>query len=108
MTLVGKVSNIEQLPALGSGYLLRVQLKKHVEMPVPHATLPANERGTRSLVNANDTVRWLELADAALRLALTEEQLAKTEVLARTEQEAIKKHIRRTAETVKRQSKSKQ
>ena len=85
-----------------------MQLKKQVEMPVPHATLPANERGTRSLVNANDSVRWLELADAALRLALTEEQLAKTEVLARKEQEAIKKHIRRTAETVKRQSKSKQ
>jgi len=83
-----------------------MHIKTPAHVPAPHATLPANERGTRSLINANDAARWLELADAALRLAPTEAQVAKTEVLARKEQEAIKKRIRGTAEKVKRQSKS--
>jgi len=73
-----------------------------------HATIPAGERGTRSLDNPNDSARWLELADTALRQGASEELIAEMEALARKEQGAIKRHIRRTAEKVKRQSKSKQ
>ena len=73
---------------------------------VPHATHPSDERGTHGvpLVNPNDAARWLALADTALRMATVVE----SEILARKEQAAIKKRIRRTAEQVKRQSKSKQ
>jgi len=73
-----------------------------------HATLPSDERGTRSLVNPNDDVRWLALADTALRMGATEVVVGEAEALARNEQAAIKKRIRRTAEQVKRQSKAKQ
>ena len=86
-----------------------MQLKKQVEIiPVPHATLPANERGTRSLDNTNDAARWLELADTALSRGASEESVVETEALVRNEQAVIKRRIRRTAEKVKRQSKSKQ
>ena len=73
-----------------------------------HATTPAEERGTRSLDNPNDSARWLALADTALRQGARDEDVAETEALARKEQEAIKRRIRRTAERVKGQSKSTQ
>ena len=73
-----------------------------------HATTPGEERGTRSLDNPDDSARWLALADAALRIGASEETIAETETLARKEQLAIKRRIRRTAEKVKRQSKTKQ
>ena len=52
--------------------------------------------------------RWLALADTALRMGATEVVVGETESLARKEQADIKNRIRRTAEKVKRQSKSKQ
>ena len=77
------------------------------DAPDVHATTPAEERGTRSLDNPNDSARWLALADAALRRGASDEDVIETEALARKEQSAIKRRIRRTAEKVKRQSKSK-
>ena len=73
-----------------------------------HPTTPAEERGTRSLDNPDDSARWLALADTALRRGASDEDVTETEALARKEQGAIKRRIRRTAEKVKRQSKSKQ
>jgi gluconate kinase len=73
-----------------------------------HPTMPADERGRRSQPADNDRVRWLELADSALRRAPSEEDVAETEALARKEQEKIKRRIRPTAEKVNRHSKSKQ
>jgi hypothetical protein len=78
------------------------------DAPDVHATIPAEERGTRSLDNPDDSARWLALADAALRRGASDEDVTETEALARKEQGAIKRRIRRTAEKVKRQSKSKQ
>jgi hypothetical protein len=78
------------------------------DAPDVHATTPAEERGTRSLDNPDDGARWLMLADTALRRGASDEEVAETEALARKEQGAIKRRIRRTAEKVKRQSKSKQ
>jgi len=78
------------------------------DAPDVHATTPAEERGTRSLDNPNDSARWLALADTALRQGARDEDVAETEALARKEQEAIKRRIRRTAERVKGQSKSTQ
>jgi len=78
------------------------------DAPDMHATTPAEERGTRSLDNPNDSARWLALADTALRQGARDEDVAETEALARKEQEAIKRRIRRTAERVKGQSKSTQ
>jgi len=43
---------------------------KNPNSKAPHATQPANERGSRSvLVNSNDSARWLTLADAVLKRA---------------------------------------
>ena len=70
--------------------------------------MPASERGTHSQPSNDDKARWLELADTALRLAATEEQVTATEALARKEQAAIKRCIQRRAEQVYRHSKSKQ
>ena len=78
------------------------------DAPDVHATTPPEERGTRSLDNPNDSARWLALADAALRRGASDEDVTETEALARKEQGAIERRIRRTAEKVKRQSKSKQ
>jgi hypothetical protein len=78
------------------------------DAPDLHATTPAEERGTRSLDNPDDSARWLALADTALRQGARDEDVSETEALARKEQAAIKRRIRRTAEKVKRQSKSKQ
>jgi hypothetical protein len=75
---------------------------------VGHPTMPADERGRRSQPGDDDRARWLELADAALRRAPSAEEVAETEILARKEQEKIKRRIRPTAEKVKRHSKSKQ
>ena len=77
---------------------------------VPHATQPPDEQGTHSVpaVHPSDAARWLALADTALRMGATEVVVVESEILARKEQTAIKKRIRRTAEQVKRQSKSKQ
>jgi hypothetical protein len=77
------------------------------DAPDLHATTPAEERGTRSLENPDDSARWLALADTALRQAASDEDVTETEALARKEQAAIKRRIRRTAERVKRQSRSK-
>jgi hypothetical protein len=73
-----------------------------------HPTMPADERGRRSQPGDNDRVRWLQLADAALQRAPSEDEIAETEALARKEQEKIKRRIRPTAEKVNRHSKSKQ
>ncbi|PYX12452.1 MAG: hypothetical protein DMG84_21675 [Acidobacteria bacterium] len=79
------------------------------EQAASRATQPADERPHGVVViNPNDQARWLALADVALSRGATAGEVAETEVLAREEQTAIKKHIRRTAEKVKRQSKSKQ
>jgi hypothetical protein len=76
----------------------------------PHATHPADELGTHCVPvdDPNDASRWLALADTALRMGATEVAVVEAEALARREQATIKKRIRRTAEQVKRQSKSKQ
>ena len=73
-----------------------------------HPTMPAEERGRRSQPGDDDRARWLELADSALRRAPSEKEVNETEILARKEQENIKRRIRPTAEKVKRHSKSKQ
>ena len=78
------------------------------DAPDVHATTPAEERGTRSLDNPDDSARWLALADTALRRGASDEDITETEALARKEQSVIKRRIRRTAEKVRRQSKSKQ
>jgi len=82
--------------------------KERPDAPDPDATLPAEERGTGSLDNPNDTARWLALADTALSRGASDDAVAETERLARKEQAAIKRRIRRTAEKVKSHSKSKQ
>lgn len=63
-----------------------------------------------STLNESDDFRvpWLRLADFLLSPTPTANDIAVIEALARKEQEAIKRRIRRTAEQVKRQSKSKQ
>ena len=76
--------------------------------PAGHPTMPADERGKRSQPEDHDRARWLELADAALRRAPSEEDIAETEALARKEEEKIKRRVRPTAEKVKRHSKSQQ
>jgi len=82
--------------------------EKPAEEQVPNATQPPDERPHGvSVINPNDQARWLALADTALRHAPTEQDVAEIEALARKEQAAIKKRIRRAAEQVKRQSKSK-
>jgi len=53
-------------------------------------------------------VPWLRLADFLLSPTPTANDIAVIEALARKEQDAIKRRIRRTVEQVKRQSKSKQ
>ena len=78
------------------------------ELP-PRPTLPPDERPHGvARHNPDDTARWLALADIALRHAPSHEDVAEMEALARKEQADIKNRIRRTAEKVKRQSKSKQ
>ena len=74
------------------------------------ATKPSDERWTDSvpLVNPDDSARWLALANVALRMGATEAVVVEGEALARKEQNAIKRRIRRTTERVKTQSKSKQ
>ena len=79
------------------------------EQAAPHATKHADERPhSVNLINPDDAARWLALADIALRHAPTEEDIADMEALARKEQAAIKRRIRRTTEQIKRHSKSKQ
>ena len=74
-----------------------------------HATHPPDERPhSVSRHNPDDTARWLALADIALRHGPTEQDVADMEALAREEQAAIKKRIRRTVQQVRGQSKSKQ
>src|SRR2546421_10774288 len=71
----------------------------------PHATHPPDERPhSVSTPSPDDTARWLQLAD----IALSEERIAEIEALARKEQAAIKKRIRRTVQQVRGQSKTKQ
>ena len=53
-------------------------------------------------------VPWLRLADFLLSPTPTANDIAVIEALARKEQDAIKRRIRRTAEQVKQQSKTKQ
>ena len=76
----------------------------------PRATRPPEERGTRGidLINPNEAARWLTLADAALGRGASAVEVAETEVLARREQDAIKRRIRRRSEQLNRQSKSEQ
>ena len=75
----------------------------------PRPTHPHDERPhSVSRPNPDDTARWLQLADIAFRHAPTEEDVAEMEALARKEQAAIKKHIRRTVLQVRGQSRSKQ
>jgi hypothetical protein len=76
----------------------------------PRATRPPEGRGTHAidLINPNHEARWLTLADAALSRGASALEVAETEVLARKEQDAIKRRIRRRSEQVNRQSKSEQ
>jgi hypothetical protein len=73
--------------------------------PIDTANVPS-----ASTQNESDDFRvpWLRLADFLLGPTPTANDIAVIEALARKEQEAIKRRIRRTAEQVKRQSKSKQ
>ena len=83
--------------------------EKPADEQAPRATQPADERPHGvSVINPSDQARWLALADTALRHAPTEQVVADMEDLARKEQATIKGRIRRTAERVKRQSKTKQ
>ena len=83
--------------------------EKPADEQTTHATQPSDERPhSVPLINPNDAARWLALADTALRHAPTDEDIADMEALARKEQTAIKRRIRRTTEQVKRHSKSKQ
>jgi hypothetical protein len=76
----------------------------------PRATHPTAERGTRmgGLINPDDASRWLALADVALSRGASESDVDETEQLARKEQSAIKRDIRRRSYQVNRQSNSKQ
>ena len=85
-----------------------MNIKNPARVPIPHATIPAAERGERSQPSDDDRARWLALADAALRRGASEEDVAETEALARKEQAAIRRRIRPTAARVKSQSKSTQ
>ena len=79
------------------------------EQAAPRATQPADERPHGvNVLNPNDEARWLALADSALRHPPKEAVVAETEALARKEQAAIKRRIRRTVQQVRGQSKSKQ
>ncbi len=102
---------IEQLTSIVAPLRIGTPMppEKPADEQAPHATQPADERphGVR-VINPGDQVRWLALADTALRHAPTEQDVAEMEALAREEQAFIKRRIRRTAEKVKRQSKSKQ
>ena len=83
--------------------------EKPAEEQVPNATQPPDERPHGvSVINPSDQARWLALADIALRHAPREQDVADMEDLARKEQATIEDRIRRTAERVKRQSKTKQ
>ena len=68
-------------------YFMKPPLASH---PDNHASMSAQDRGRRSLPTDHDRARWLDLADAALRRGPSEKDIAKTEALARKEQEAIK------------------
>jgi hypothetical protein len=57
----------------------------HASHPDNHPTMPAQERGRRSQPSDDDRVRWMELADFALRRAPIEQIVAETEALARKE-----------------------
>jgi len=71
---------------------------------------PPEKRGTQSVpdVHPSDAARWLALADTALRMGATEGVVVESEILARKEQAAIKKRIRRTVQQVREHSRSKQ
>jgi hypothetical protein len=73
--------------------------------PIEAVTVP-----DASTQNESDDfhVPWLRLADFLLSPTPTANDIAIIEALARKEQDAIKRRIRRTAEQVKRQSKSEQ
>ena len=76
----------------------------------PHSTVDAVTDADVSTLNESDDFRvpWLRLADFLLSPTPTANDIAVIEALARKEQEAIKRRIRRTAEQVRRQSKSQQ
>ncbi len=86
------------------------QFVKKPATSAPRPTLPPDERGAHTVapISSNDAARWLALADVGLRMGATEVVVGETENLARKEQADIKNRIRRTAEKVKRHSKSKQ
>ena len=81
-----------------------------VDMPLKQTDpLPTTDAATVPDDSSDDFhVPWLRLADFLLSPTPTANDIAVIEALARKEQEAIKRRIRRTAEQVKRQSKSKQ
>lgn len=71
------------------------------------ATHPPDERPHKiATPNPDDPARWLALADTTLKRGASAVDVAETEVLARKEQTAIKRRIRRRAEQVHRHSKS--
>jgi len=81
-------------------------LKKSDPLPMSGATTAPE---ASALTESDDfRVPWLRLADFLLSPTPTANDIAVIEALARKEQDAIKRRIRRTAEQVKRQSKSKQ
>ena len=74
-------------------------------VPIDAVTTP-----DASTQNESDDFRvpWLRLADFFLSPTPTANDIAVIEALARKEQEAIKRRIRRTVQQVREQSKSKQ
>jgi hypothetical protein len=83
--------------------------EKPADEQPPRATQPADERPRGvPTVSPSDAARWLALADTALRMGATEVVVVESEILARKEQAAIKKRIRRTVQQVRGQSKVKQ
>jgi hypothetical protein len=84
-----------------------MHIKEPADAQVPHAILPEAERGTRGQPSDADRMRWMWLADLALRSTPAGMVVAETEALFRKEQAAIKRRIRRTVHQVKRQSTSK-
>jgi len=82
----------------------RLSIDIHPDLGKSQAKDEASTLGPRS----DNRARWLKFADCALHhLGATEEDIAELTNLARDEQEAIKSRIQRSANVVKKQSKSK-
>ena len=82
----------------------RLSIDIHPDLGKNSTTDETSILGPRS----DQRARWLKFADCALhRHGASEEDIAELTELAREEQETIKRHIRRSAHVVKKQSRSK-